>query len=118
MCRKLKQCKRRIINTLRKDIHLMINEDLRLLEDQISACRLCQLAENRNRAVPGSGPAPARMMLVGEAPGREEDQSGLPFVGRGGRLLDGALQQAGLNRSEIFITSVIKCPALPKTENQ
>ena len=87
----------------------MINEDLRLLEDQISACRLCQLAENRNRAVPGSGPAPARMMLVGEAPGREEDQSGQPFVGRGGRLLDVALQQAGLNRSEIFITSVIKC---------
>ncbi|MDD1740319.1 MAG: uracil-DNA glycosylase [Methanothrix sp.] len=87
----------------------MINEDIRLLEDQISACRLCQLGENRNRAVPGSGPAPARMMLVGEAPGREEDQSGQPFVGRGGRLLDVALQQAGLKRSEIFITSVIKC---------
>lgn len=87
----------------------MTHENLRLLEDQISACRLCQLGENRNRAVPGSGPAPARMMLVGEAPGREEDQSGQPFVGRGGRLLDGALQQAGLNRSEIFITSVIKC---------
>ena len=103
------KCKRRIINTLRKDIHLMTHEDLRLLEDQISACRLCQLGENRNRAVPGSGPAPARMMLVGEAPGREEDQSGQPFVGRGGRLLDVALQQAGLNRSEIFITSVIKC---------
>jgi DNA polymerase len=48
-------------------------------------------------------------MLVGEAPGREEDLSGKPFVGRGGRLLDQALQHAGLDRSEVFITSVIKC---------
>jgi DNA polymerase len=48
-------------------------------------------------------------MLVGEAPGREEDLKGLPFVGRAGRLLDKALLQAGLERSEVFITSVVKC---------
>jgi DNA polymerase len=48
-------------------------------------------------------------MLIGEAPGREEDLTGKPFVGRAGRLLDAALEQAGLDRSEVFITSVIKC---------
>ena len=87
----------------------MNREDLLLLEDAISTCRLCPLWQARVLAVPGAGPVPARMMLVGEAPGREEDLSGMPFVGRGGRLLDRALQQAGLDRSEIFITSVIKC---------
>ena len=87
----------------------MSQEDLRLLEDAVSACRLCPLWQARILAVPGAGPAPARLMLVGEAPGREEDLSGKPFVGRGGRLLDRALEQAGLDRSEIFITSVIKC---------
>jgi DNA polymerase len=93
----------------KRTAHLMTQEDLRLLEDKISSCRLCPLCQGRTNAVPGSGPAPAGMILVGEAPGREEDLSGKPFVGRGGRLLDQALQQAGLDRSEIFITSVIKC---------
>ncbi|MCK9565774.1 MAG: uracil-DNA glycosylase [Methanothrix sp.] len=59
--------------------------------------------------MPGSGPAPADIMLVGEAPGKEEDLTGMPFVGRAGRLLDAALVQAGLERSKVFITSVIKC---------
>jgi DNA polymerase len=48
-------------------------------------------------------------MLVGEAPGRDEDRSGKPFVGRAGRLLDAALDESGLTRSEVFITSVVKC---------
>jgi len=59
--------------------------------------------------VPGSGPAPADIMLVGEAPGKEEDLTGMPFVGRAGKLLDAALVQASLERSNVFITSVIKC---------
>jgi uracil-DNA glycosylase len=79
------------------------------LGQQIQACRSCSLSETRSRAVPGSGPVPARIMLVGEAPGREEDNSGKPFVGRAGRLLDAALEEAELMRSEVFITSVIKC---------
>ena len=54
-------------------------------------------------------PCPARIMLIGEAPGREEDLTGRPFVGRAGKLLDQALAQAGLQRSEVFITSIIKC---------
>jgi uracil-DNA glycosylase len=87
----------------------MNSESLHSLDQQISSCRLCPLFQGRNRAVPGSGPAPAGVMLVGEAPGREEDLSGKPFVGRAGRLLDDALVLAGLQRSEVFITSVIKC---------
>ena len=83
--------------------------DLSRLNQQICSCRLCSLSEGRKCAVPGSGPAPAEIMLVGEAPGREEDLRGEPFVGRAGRLLDEALVRADLERSKVFITSVIKC---------
>jgi uracil-DNA glycosylase len=83
--------------------------DLSRLNRQICACRLCSLSEGRKRAVPGSGSASADIMLVGEAPGREEDLTGKPFVGRAGRLLDEAIEQAGLERAKVFITSVIKC---------
>jgi DNA polymerase len=84
-------------------------ECLTYLHDKIRACRLCPLSQGRNLAVPGSGPSPSDIMLVGEAPGRQEDIVGEPFVGRAGRLLDRALCEAGLKRSELFITSVIKC---------
>lgn len=83
--------------------------DLAHLDLQISSCRLCPLFLERNLAVPGCGPASADIMLIGEAPGREEDLTGKPFVGRAGRLLDDALKRAGLERSMVFITSVIKC---------
>ena len=83
--------------------------DLRHLNQQICTCQLCPLSQGRKRAVPGRGPAPTDIMLVGEAPGKEEDLTGEPFVGRAGRLLDAALVQAGLERSKVFITSVIKC---------
>ena len=87
----------------------MCPPELIRLQETIAACKLCPLFLSRNLAVPGSGPVRARIMLVGEAPGREEDLKGLPFVGRAGRLLDRALSEAGLKREEIFITSVIKC---------
>ena len=83
--------------------------DLLALHEKICVCRLCDLAEGRNCAVPGEGPNPTRIMLIGEAPGREEDLTGRPFVGRAGRLLDRALAQAGLARADVFITSIIKC---------
>jgi uracil-DNA glycosylase family 4 len=60
-------------------------------------------------AVPGEGPSSSPVMLVGEAPGAQEDQTGRPFVGRAGRLLTMAMTEAGIDRSEVFITSVIKC---------
>ncbi|HPS91953.1 MAG TPA: uracil-DNA glycosylase [Methanothrix sp.] len=83
--------------------------DIDHVNQQISSCRLCPLFLERKLAVPGCGPASAEIMLIGEAPGREEDLTGKPFVGRAGRLLDAALEQAGLERSMVFITSVIKC---------
>jgi DNA polymerase len=58
--------------------------------------------------VPGEGPADARVMVVGEAPGRFEDESGRPFVGRAGALLDELLAEAGLRRDEVYITNVVK----------
>jgi len=83
--------------------------DLESLGSKISSCTLCELSCSRTYAVPGEGPKGARIFLVGEAPGAEEDASGRPFVGRAGRLLDKALAEAGIKRSEIFITSVVKC---------
>ena len=66
--------------------------DLDLLHEKIRECQLCDLTLNRIKAVPGEGPCPVEIMLVGEAPGREEDLTGRPFVGRAGRLLDVALE--------------------------
>ena len=65
----------------------MCPPDLILLQEKIASCDLCPLSLSRNLTVPGSGPSKAEIMLVGEAPGREEDLKGLPFVGRAGRLL-------------------------------
>ena len=82
----------------------------------ISHCRRCPLAETRIRAVPGQGPVPAALMLIGEAPGKNEDELGQPFSGAAGRVLDTMLDQAGLSRDQVFITSVIKCRP-PKNRN-
>ncbi len=81
-------------------------EDLRR---RIISCQLCRLCESRTNAVPGEGPSDARIMLIGEAPGAEEDRTGRPFVGRAGRLMDKLLSEAGIERSQVFITSVVKC---------
>ncbi|MCU1588015.1 MAG: uracil-DNA glycosylase [Frankiales bacterium] len=71
-------------------------------------CRGCPLWEPATQAVFGRGPATARMVLVGEQPGDVEDQRGEPFVGPAGRLLDKALEQAGLDRSELYVTNAVK----------
>jgi len=83
--------------------------DLQMLNAKICSCRLCPLWEDRCLAVPGEGPCPSVIMLVGEAPGMQEDQSGRPFAGRAGRLLTLALVEAGIDRDQVFITSIIKC---------
>ena len=66
------------------------------------------ICEQATHLVPGEGPAGARVVLVGEAPGAREDATGRPFVGAAGRLLDLLLEEAGLGRSEVFITNVVK----------
>jgi DNA polymerase len=72
-------------------------------------CTLCRLSETRHAAVPGEGPVNAKMMLIGEGPGRQEDLEGRPFVGRAGKFLDECLQSIGLQRERVFITNIVKC---------
>lgn len=76
---------------------------------EIRACRRCPLHRSRRNPVPGEGSLDARVMFVGEAPGRREDELGRPFVGMAGKLLDKLLSIAGLSRSEVYITNVVKC---------
>lgn len=79
------------------------------LEAAVATCQLCALAAGRTRTVFGVGSRTARWMLVGEAPGAEEDRRGEPFVGRAGKLLDAMLAALGLARNEVFITNIVKC---------
>ncbi|MEJ2355790.1 MAG: uracil-DNA glycosylase [candidate division WOR-3 bacterium] len=75
----------------------------------VNNCAKCDLHKSRTNAVFGKGPIDARIMLIGEAPGREEDIQGVPFVGRAGKKLDDILADAGIDIDEIFITNVVKC---------
>ena len=84
-------------------------ERLEALATQIRSCAQCPLHATRTKAVPGEGASSARVMLIGEAPGREEDQRGQPFVGAAGRFLDEVLAGSGVNRGDVFITNTVKC---------
>jgi uracil-DNA glycosylase len=75
----------------------------------VRACTKCGLHATRTQAVPGVGPCPADVMIVGEAPGFNEDRQGLPFVGPAGKLLDTLLARIGLSRADVYITNVLKC---------
>jgi uracil-DNA glycosylase family 4 len=86
-----------------------MTEDLREICEKIRVCKQCRLWKNRKRAVPGEGPADASLLFIGEAPGRKEDETGRPFVGRSGEFLDQLIKLSGLDRQNVFITSVIKC---------
>ncbi len=79
------------------------------IADTIRVCTRCRLHATRRNAVPGEGDPRASILLVGEAPGRAEDASGRPFVGRAGRILDAALAAAHLRRGSVYITNVVKC---------
>lgn len=76
---------------------------------QAAACRRCALCEGRTNVVPGFGNPEARVMLIGEAPGKNEDLQGRPFVGAAGKYLTELLGYAGLTRDEVFIANVLKC---------
>ncbi len=79
------------------------------IAERIRRCEKCPLHTSRKRAVPGEGREEARIMFVGEAPGKSEDEMGRPFVGAAGKLLDELLASIGLERREVFITNVVKC---------
>ncbi len=84
-------------------------ESLSDLEQRAKSCRLCHLREGCRQVVFGEGKSNARLMLVGEGPGMDEDLQGRPFVGKAGQLLDKILQAAELPRQEVFIGNVVKC---------
>jgi uracil-DNA glycosylase family 4 len=84
-------------------------ESMNMITSEARSCLECRLGENRKNVVVGSGSLDAEIVLIGEAPGRKEDESGLPFVGSAGKLLDSLLESAGLKREKIFIGNILKC---------
>ncbi|HXB16641.1 MAG TPA: UdgX family uracil-DNA binding protein [Solirubrobacteraceae bacterium] len=82
--------------------------ELRTLRSEAAVCRACPLWKDATQTVFGEGPADARVMLVGEQPGDREDLAGHPFVGPAGRVLDEALELAGIERSSLFATNAVK----------
>lgn len=83
--------------------------NLEELKTRALTCIACPLSQGRTQVVFGEGNPNAQLMIVGEGPGEDEDKSGRPFVGRAGQLLDKILESAGIARSEIYITNVVKC---------
>jgi uracil-DNA glycosylase family protein len=81
---------------------------LKALAEASQGCRGCELYKDATQTVFGKGRKSARLMLVGEAPGDKEDKEGEPFVGPAGRLLDKALEEAGIDRSEAYVTNAVK----------
>jgi DNA polymerase len=81
---------------------------LKALAQAENACQRCPLYANATQAVPGEGARHARLMLVGEQPGNDEDLAGQPFVGPAGRMLDRALEEAGISRADTFVTNAVK----------
>lgn len=86
-----------------------VNTTLDIIEEGIRTCVQCPLHKTRTHAVPGEGPHRPQLMLIGEAPGRNEDLQGRPFVGAAGKKLTAMIESAGLKREEVYITSIVKC---------
>ena len=86
-------------------------ERLEELARQVAVCTRCDLALNRTNTVFGSGDPHSPLMLVGEGPGENEDATGLPFVGRAGKLLDDILAAVDLTRQDVYLTNIVKCRA-------
>jgi DNA polymerase len=88
---------------------MTLEKELKDLHEIIRSCRLCPLHETRTNAVPGEGPTNAQLFFVGEAPGAQEDETGRPFVGRSGKLLISMIEEIGLSRADVFISSILNC---------
>lgn len=84
-------------------------QDWDALAATVRECRLCGLCETRTQTVFGTGNRRARLIVIGEAPGAEEDRQGEPFVGRAGLLLNAMLRAAGFERRDVYIANVLKC---------
>jgi DNA polymerase len=82
--------------------------ELKKLEDEVKRCTRCRLYESRTQGVFARGNPEAELMFIGEAPGRDEDEQGLPFVGRAGKLLDKMIAAMGLTPDDVYVTNIIK----------
>ncbi|MDZ7663499.1 uracil-DNA glycosylase [Thiohalophilus sp.] len=83
--------------------------DWSALRQQVAVCQLCELHQSRTQTVFGVGNEQARWLIIGEAPGVDEDRQGEPFVGRAGKLLNAMLQAVGLSREQVYIANILKC---------
>ena len=79
------------------------------IAEKVKVCQKCKLCETRTNAVPGKGKFDADVIFVGEAPGRNEDIHGEPFVGAAGKRLDMILEDTGIDRDDVYITNIVMC---------
>lgn len=111
----VKRLRERILTKVPNEVRQQVEIEIKRVEDEVSLradvldCTGCPLAEGCTNKVPGVGPLEANIMLVGEAPGENEDLQGVPFVGRGGEMLNKAIEAVGWNRDDLYITNVVKC---------
>ncbi len=92
-----------------KVINISNEEQLKKVYQEMINCHLCPLAKTRHHLVFGDGNPNAQIVFVGEAPGADEDQQGLPFVGRAGQLLTKIIEAMGIKRKEVYICNILKC---------
>jgi uracil-DNA glycosylase len=85
------------------------SDSLEKIASEVIGCPLCKLSRSRINAVPGEGQLSSKIIIIGEAPGKNEDEQGKPFIGAAGRILNQALEKADIKRDEVFITNVVKC---------
>jgi len=86
-----------------------MEKKLQKIKQQVTECTKCELSKTRNNSVPGKGNFKADVIFVGEAPGKNEDMKGEPFIGIAGKKLSIALESAGITRDEVYITNIVKC---------
>ena len=90
-------------------VPVALSQELEVLKQQVAVCKNCSLHESRTQTVFGVGNPDADWLVIGEAPGADEDRQGEPFVGRAGKLLNSMLLAMGLQRNQVFIANILKC---------
>ena len=86
-----------------------MNQKLQVIKQNVIECVKCDLCKTRTNSVPGKGNFKSNVIFVGEAPGKNEDKNGEPFIGVAGKKLSAALEKAGIPREDVYITNIVKC---------
>jgi len=99
-----------------------MNQKLEKVKQDVIKCTKCELSKTRTNSVPGKGDFKSDVIFVGEAPGKNEDKNGEPFIGVAGKKLSAALEGAGVSRDKVYITNIVKCRPpknrVPKTNER